>query len=267
MIVVKIGGSRGIDLDAVCADAASLIQAGLSIVLVHGAGTEADDLGEQLGYPAKHVTSPRGYTSRYTDRRTLEVYVMASVGMINTFLCVRLQKLNVNAVGLSGVSGRVMEGARKDAIRIVENGKQRILRDDYTGRVENVNAALLRMLLAEKYTPVIAPLAISFHGDAMNVDGDRASAMIAGALGAEKLIILTNVVGLMRNFPDETSLIATIDRRRIAESIDFAEGRMKKKILGASEALALGVPQVVFADGRVAQPIRTALAGIGTVIA
>jgi acetylglutamate/LysW-gamma-L-alpha-aminoadipate kinase len=267
MIVVKIGGSRGIDLDAVCADAAALIQAGESIVLVHGAGKEADELGEQLGRPARHVTSPQGYTSRYTDRPTLEVYAMASVGKINTFLCERLQKLGVNAIGLSGVSGRLMEGSRKDAIRIVENGRQRILRDDYTGRVEKVNIELLRMLLAEKYTPVIAPLAVSYQGDAMNVDGDRASAMIAGALGAQKLIILTNVAGLMRNFPDESSLITAIDRRRIEDSIAFAEGRMKKKILGASEALALGVPQVVFADGRTPQPIRAALAGKGTVIA
>jgi acetylglutamate/LysW-gamma-L-alpha-aminoadipate kinase len=267
MIVVKIGGSRGIDLDAVCADAAALIQAGESIVMVHGAGKEADELGEQLGRPARHVTSPQGYTSRYTDRPTLEIYVMASVGKINTFLCERLQKLGVNAIGLSGVSGRLMEGSRKDAIRIVENGRLRILRDDYTGRVEKVNAGLLRTLLAEKYTPVIAPLAVSFQGEAMNVDGDRASAMIAGALGAEKLIILTNVAGLMRNFPDESSLIANIDRRRVADSIAFAEGRMKKKILGASEALALGVRQVVFADGRTPQPIRGALAGNGTVIA
>ena len=228
MIVVKIGGSRGINLDAVCADAAALIKEGRQLVLVHGAGKEADELGERLGYPARHVTSPQGYTSRYTDRQTLEIYTMASVGKINTFLVERLQRLGINAVGLSGVSGRVMEGARKDAIRIVENGKQRILRDDYTGRVEKINVALLRMLLDGGYLPVVAPLAVSYQGDAMNVDGDRASAMIAGALGAEQLLILTNVVGLMRNFPDESSLITRIDRHRVEASIEFAEGRMKK---------------------------------------
>ncbi len=282
VIVVKIGGSRGINLDAVCADAASLIKEGKQIVIVHGAGTEADELGERLGYPARHVTSPQGYTSRYTDRQTLEIYTMASVGKINTFLCERLQKLGVNAIGLSGVSGRLMEGTRKDAIRIVENGKQRILRDDYTGRVEKVNAELLRMLMGtpvgehkvgehigspiQLYVPVIAPLAISYQGDALNVDGDRAAAMIAGALGAETLIILTNVVGLMRHFPDESSLISQIDKLKLEATIDFAEGRMKKKILGASEALGLGVQQVVFADGRIEQPIRRALAGKGTVI-
>ncbi|MBI1801192.1 MAG: [LysW]-aminoadipate kinase [Chloroflexi bacterium] len=266
MIVVKIGGSRGIALDHVCADVASLYKEGQSLILVHGAGHEADELGERLGCPARHVTSPQGYTSRYTDRQTLEIYAMAAVGKINTLLVERLQQLGVNAIGLSGVGGRVMEGARKDAIRIVENGRQRILRDDYTGRVEKINAPLLRSLLDGGYLPVIAPLAISYQGEAMNVDGDRAAAMVAGALGAETLIILTNVVGLMRHFPDESSLIPRLDRHRLEASLDFAEGRMKKKVLGASEGLALGVRQVIFADGRVEQPIQKALAGAGTVI-
>ncbi|MBI5304811.1 MAG: [LysW]-aminoadipate kinase [Chloroflexi bacterium] len=266
MVVIKIGGSRGINLDYVCADVAALVQESKQIVVMHGAGNESNVLGEKLGHPAKHVTSPQGFTSRYTDRETLEIYVMAACGKINTFLVERLQKLGVNAIGLSGVDGRLLEGTRKDAIRIVENGKQRILRDDYTGKVEKVNADLLHALLECAYVPVIAPLAISYQGDAINVDGDRASAMIAGALGAEQLIILTNVPGLLRAFPDEASLITHIDKHRVEASIDFAEGRMKKKVLGASEALGLGVKQVIFADGRVEQPIRKALEGKGTVI-
>jgi acetylglutamate/LysW-gamma-L-alpha-aminoadipate kinase len=264
MIVIKIGGSAGINLDYVCADVATLTQEGKQVVIMHGAGKEANALGDKLGHPAKHVASPQGYTSRYTDRETLEIFVMAACGKINTFLVERLQKLGVNAIGLSGVDGRLLEGTRKDAIRIIENGRQRILRDDYTGRVEKVNADLLRALLERGYVPVIAPLAISYQGDAINVDGDRAAAMIAGALGAEQLIILTNVPGLLRNFPDESSLVAHIDKRRVEQSIDFAEGRMKKKVLGASEALGLGVRQVIFADGRVAQPIHRALEGKGT---
>src|SRR5512142_906521 len=223
MLVVKIGGSKGVDLDAVCADVAALTHEGTRVVLMHGAGNEANDLGDKLGHPARHVTSPQGYTSRYTDRATLEIYVMAACGKINTFLVERLQKLGVNAIGLSGVDGRLLEGTRKDAIRIVENGRQRILRDDYTGRVQKVNADLLRTLLSGGYVPVVAPLAISYQGDAINVDGDRAAAMIAGALNAEQLVILSNVPGLLRNFPDEASLIEHIDKHRVEASIDFAE--------------------------------------------
>ncbi len=266
MIVVKIGGASGINLEAVCKDLASLVRSGQKIILVHGAGHEADDLAEKVGHPARHVTSPQGFTSRYTDRQTLEIYAMAAVGKINTFLVEKLQKLGINGVGLSGLSGRVMEGTRKDAIRIVENGRQRILRDDYTGRVEKVNSALLCGLLDQGYMPVVAPLAISYEGDAINVDGDRAAAMIAGAVNATSLVILTNVAGLMERYPDESSLITHIDKHRVEASISFAEGRMKKKVLGASEALGLGVQQVSFADGRVEQPIHYALAGHGTVI-
>src|SRR5512141_3526811 len=98
MLVVKIGGSRGIDLDADCADVAALTQEGKQVVLMHGAGNEANELGDKLGHPARHVTSPQGYTSRYTDRDTLEIFVMAACGKINTFLTERLQKLGVNAI-------------------------------------------------------------------------------------------------------------------------------------------------------------------------
>jgi len=164
------------------------------------------------------------------------------------------------------VDGRLMVAKRKDAIRIVENGRQRMLRDDYTGKIEAVNQPLLCMLLDAGYMPVIAPLAISHEGDAVNVDADRAAAMVAGAVRAGQLIILSNVPGLMRNFPDESTVIPRIDKAEVEQSLDFAEGRMKKKVLGASEALQLGVSQVVFADGRIDAPIQNALAGRGTVI-
>ena len=98
------------------------------------------------------------------------------------------------------------------------------------------------------------------------MDGDRAAAVLAAALNADQLVILSNVPGLLKNFPDESSLIPLIERNQVGEFMDFAEGRMKKKVMGAIEALAEGVKQVVFADARVPQPIQKALAGQGTVI-
>jgi acetylglutamate/LysW-gamma-L-alpha-aminoadipate kinase len=266
MFVVKIGGTTGLDLEAVCADVAAQVQAGERLVIVHGGSGETNAISEQLGHPPRFVTSPSGFTSRYTDRATLEIFAMVTTGKINTLLVEALQRLGVNALGLSGVDGRLMVAQRKEAIRIVENGKQRILRDDYTGKIESVNADLLRLLLDAGYVPVVAPLAISPEGVALNVDADRAAAMVAGAMGAEQLILLTNVPGLLRDFPDEASLIPHIDKARVEESLAFAEGRMKKKVLGASEALALGVGAVVFGDGRVPNPIAHARAGKGTVI-
>ena len=113
---------------------------------------------------------------------------------------------------------------------------------------------------------MVAPLAISPQGEALNVDADRAAAMVAGAVKADQLIILTNVPGLLRKYPDESTLIPQIQRANLDQALELAEGRMKKKVLGASEALDLGVSKVIFADGRVEYPLTNALAGKGTVI-
>ena len=266
LITVKMGGAAGVNLETIAADIAALVQQGQRIVLVHGGSDETNKLSEQLGHPPRFVTSPSGYTSRYTDRQTLEIFAMVTAGKINTLLVEALQKKGVNALGLSGVDGKLMVAKRKEAIRAVENGKVRMLHDDHTGTIQTVNAELLHLLIGAGYTPVIAPMAVSPEGVALNVDADRAAAMVAGALKADSLILLTNVPGLMRNFPDESTLIPRLERAGLEASLSFAEGRMKKKVLGASEALDHGVRQVIFADGRVAEPVQRALAGYGTVI-
>jgi acetylglutamate/LysW-gamma-L-alpha-aminoadipate kinase len=235
-------------------------------LIVHGGSAETNEISEKLGHPARYVTAVSGFTSRYTDRETLEIFAMVTCGKINTLIVERLQRYGLNAFGLSGLDGRVMVARRKDAIRIVENGKQRMLRDDYTGKIEMVNANLLEMLLSAGLIPVVAPLAISPEGEALNVDADRAAAMLAGAVQASKLVILTNVPGLMQKFPDESTLMHHIDKARLEEALAFAQGRMKKKVLGASEALNLGVGVVIFSDGRVEHPVFNALQGQGTVI-
>lgn len=266
MIVVKVGGGAGIDYDALCADIAGLWAAGRRLVLLHGGSHETNLLAERLGHPPRFVTSPSGYTSRYTDRTTLEIFMMAYAGKVNKLIVERLQRLGVNAVGLSGLDGRLLEGQRKAAIRIVEDGKQKILRDDWTGTVERVNGGLLATLLDGGYLPVVAPLASSVAGEALNVDGDRAAAAVAAALGAEALLLLSNVPGLLGAFPDELSLIRRIARAEVEQYLPVAQGRMKKKVLGAAEALAGGVGRVVMGDARSDRPISRALEGQGTVI-
>ena len=267
IIVVKLGGTEGVDFSAICQDAAALISKGQRLVLVHGGSAEANQLGEALGYPARFITSPSGYSSRYTDRRTLEIFAMAVNGKVNTLLVEQLQRLGVNALGLSGLDGRLMNAVRKDSIQSVENGKRKIIRDDYTGKIETINTPLLLTLLEAGYLPVVAPLAVSAAGEALNVDGDRAAAMLAAALKAETLLLLTAVPGLLRNFPDEGTLIRNLTPQKLEEALTFAEGRMKKKVLGAQEALQGGVTRVIIADGRVQNPISAALAGQGTLIA
>jgi [amino group carrier protein]-L-2-aminoadipate 6-kinase len=266
ILVVKLGGTEGVDFSAICQDAATLLEKGQRLVLVHGGSAEANSLGEAVGYPPRFVTSPSGFTSRYTDRQTLEIFAMAVNGKVNTLLVEQLQSLGINALGLSGIDGRLMQAQRKASIRIIENGKKKILRDDYTGKIEQVNASLLNTLLEGGYTPVVAPMALSENGEALNVDADRAAAMIAAALNADTLLLLTAVPGLLKDFPNESSLIKTLSQAQLEGAIDIAQGRMKKKVLGAGEALSGGVGQVIIADGRVEQPISKALQGNGTVI-
>lgn len=264
--VVKLGGTEGVDFSAICNDAAALLKHGNQFVFVHGGSSEANVVGESLGRPPKMITSPSGYTSRYTDRKTLEIFLMAVNGKVNSLLTEQLQILGVNAFGLCGLDGKLMQATRKESVQSVENGKRKIIRDDFTGKIEIVNSELLRMLLNAGYLPVIAPVAVSEKGEALNVDADRAAAMVASAIKAETLILLTAVPGLMKNFPDQSTLIRQLSQSQLTAAAEAAQGRMKKKVLGAEEALKGGVNRVIIADGRIQNPISTALAGNGTVI-
>ncbi|GAB4470431.1 MAG: [LysW]-aminoadipate kinase [Anaerolineales bacterium] len=266
LMVIKLGGTEGVDVQAICHDVVGLLAEGHRLVLVHGGSAEATALGEALGYPPRFISSPSGHTSRYTDRRTLEIFAMAVNGKVNTFLVEQLQALGVNALGLSGLDGRLLLAERKESVISVENGRRRIIRDDFSGKIEQVNAGLLRSLLENGYTPVIAPLALSHQGETLNVDADRAAAIIAAALGAPTLILLTAAPGLLRQFPDANTLIRELKLAQIEQALDAAQGRMKKKVLGAQEALQGGVQRVLIADGRVEFPIRRALQGEGTAI-
>jgi acetylglutamate/LysW-gamma-L-alpha-aminoadipate kinase len=267
LTVVKIGGGEGIDLDAVCEDVAKLATEGHNLVLVHGGSHETNALAKALGHPPQFITSPSGYTSRLTDRRTLEIFEMVYCGRINKAIVEKLQSRGVNAIGLSGIDGRLWSGPRKKAIRAVENGRSRVIRDTFTGRVERVNTVLLARLMSADYLPVLTPPAISDEGDAINVDGDRAAAATAIALNARRLLILSNVPGVLASFPDENSLISEIRGQEIETTArKIARGRMRIKLLAAQEALEGGVARVVLGDARIKSPISRALNGQGTAV-
>ena len=202
-VVLKVGGGASLAHDAVAADVASWWKGGNRLVMVHGGAEFLNDISTKLGAPPEFLTSESGHVSRRTDRRTLEIFEMVYCGSMNKGWVERFQRLNVNAVGLSGLDGRIWEGPRKDAIRVVKNGRRLVVRDDYTGRVEKVNTALLLSLLESGLLPVLTPPAASTEGEAINVDGDRAAALTAAALGAHTLVILSDVPGLLERFPDE----------------------------------------------------------------
>src|SRR6266542_6367374 len=146
--VVKLGGTEGVDFSAICNDVAELLKQGKQLVLIHGGSAEANSLGESLGASPKMITSPSGHTSRYTDKKTLEIFLMAVNGKVNSLLTEQLQILGVNAFGLSGLDGKLMQATRKDSIQSIENGKRKMIRGDYTGKIEMVNGDLLTLLLS-----------------------------------------------------------------------------------------------------------------------
>src|SRR5881397_265339 len=144
--VIKAGGSKGIDRDSV-ADLVADIARSDEIVLVHGASGETDKLAAALGHPQEKVVSPSGHESRRTDRRTLEIFAMAALGIENFHYVEKLQARGIDAIGLSGLSGRLLVAKRKD-VRAVRDGKTILLRDDYTGTVQAVNTPLLSQFLS-----------------------------------------------------------------------------------------------------------------------
>lgn len=265
MLIIKIGGARGIDYDRVLEDLAALLQQGEKIILVHGGKSELEDFATRLGEPPQWVTTASGYTSRRTDRKTMESFIMIYAGKMNKLLVEKLHGLGVNAVGLCGMDGKLVVAKKKNIV-IVEHEKKKVLRDDYTGTIVQVNKELLDLLLTKGFLPVICPPALGEENEALNVDGDRLAARIAEAFHAETVVYLSNVPGLLKDRTDESSLIKHIPKEKVDAFMQFAHDTMKKKVMGAVESLHAGVKRVVFADARIDKPITKALQGAGTVI-
>ncbi|PIN80181.1 acetylglutamate kinase [Candidatus Woesearchaeota archaeon CG10_big_fil_rev_8_21_14_0_10_34_8] len=265
MIIVKVGGAAGINYDNVADDIALLVKKKQKIILVNGGKSELETISTKLGNPPNWVKTASGYTSRRTDKNTIEMFTMVYAGKMNKMIVEKLQQKGVNAVGLSGLDGKLIVAKKKNIV-IIEGEKKKILRDDYTGKIIEVNSKILKILLKEGYTPVICPPAISEENQALNVDGDRLAAAIAESLKADTVIYLSNVPGLLKNKDDEKTLIKEINKKNLNEFMQYAQGTMKKKVMGAMEAVEKGVKQVVFADARAKNPLQNALKGKGTVI-
>ncbi len=268
MIIVKLGGAAGIDPAPLVREVATRSAAGEELVLVHGGSDATDRLSTALGRPPRFVTGPTGRVSRVTDAATLADFTMACA-LRNAELVRDLRAAGVDAVGLRGVDGGVLRARRKRALRYVEGGKTKLLRDDRTGSVTGVDARLLRLLTGDGRVPVLSPPALADDGTAVNVDADRAAAAVATALGAEGLLLLSNVPGLLRDPNDPDDRVDTIDPDdpdALAAAEAAAQGRMRAKLDAAVDAVRSGVARAFLADARTPDPIGAALAGSGTIV-
>jgi len=257
MIIIKIGGSVVDFLHPSAISDIKKVVAQEGVILVHGGGKEVTKVSKQLGKEPKFVVSPSGIKSRYTDKETAEIFTMVMSGKINKTIVRLLQKNGVNALGLSGVDGRVIEAERKKKLIIVnEKGRKQVIDGGYTGKITNVNATLVKSLLEQGLTPVISPIAISEESDFLNVDGDRAAAYVAGKVQADKVLFLTNVDGLLMDDKLVKHLTLT-EAKEIRPKVGFG---MEKKILAATEALDMGVKEALIANGERENPISSAIA-------
>ena len=247
IIVVKIGGDLLADglPNHLSSELESLVKEHC-IVLVHGGGDIVTEISTRLGHKPRFVTSPRGFRSRYTDRETVEIYTMVMAGKINKDIVSDLQGRGIQAVGLSGLDGALVRAKRKKQIIVVnERGRRMLMEGGYTGQVSEINIDLLSLLLDNGYLPVVSSIAMGEEAEPLNVDGDRIAANITVALGADRLILLTDVGGL-------TMGGKTINELRISEAKDIIDKigpGMITKVYAAVEAAERGVEEVVITSG------------------
>jgi [amino group carrier protein]-L-2-aminoadipate 6-kinase len=266
MFVIKIGGGAAIGEAGYTNFADDLATIVEPIVVVHGGNAEFSTLSRRLGMPPRMITSSSGRVTRYTDAATMDLMLMAYCGKVNKRLVATLRAAGVNAVGLSAIDGGIAAGRRKSVLRGTEDGKAKVLRDDHAGTLETIDPALLKLLLQRGYTPVLSPPALGEAGVPINVDGDKLALELAIALRADGLLFFSDTPGLLRDRLNEASLIAEIDASSPESAFAAAAGRMVVKVEAALGAVERGVGRVVFADGRVASPIRAALNGQGTTV-
>ncbi len=265
LLVIKMGGSilkDGASGDLVT-DLKNVVK-DHKVVLVHGGGVEVTEIAKKLGKEQQFIISPEGFRSRYTDKETIDIYTMVMAGKINKQIVLALQSQGIPSVGLSGLDAQILQAERKKRlIAVDERGRKRVLDGGYTGKINQVNTDILHLLLERGYTPIVTPIAVSEEHEPLNVDGDRTAAVIAGALKADKLILLTDVAGLML----KGERIPRIGSSEIKEILSNIGAGMSTKVHAATEALNEGVAEVLVTSGSGIAPISSALKHeTGTVI-
>lgn len=262
MVIVKIGGGEAINLPGIIADLAEINE---PFVIVHGANALRDATAKQLGMEKKTLTSISGYTSVYSDKQAIDVILMTYAGLRNKRIVELCQQNGINAVGLSGIDGKVIQGQRNRGIRVYENGKKLIKRD-FSGKPKAVNDALLRLLLDNGYTPVLCIPILDENNTAINSENDDIVTQLHKSLHANKIFQLIEAPGFLQDPNNPDSLVSSMSADELEIRERQVDGRMKRKILALRKLFESGSTEVVIADGRVEHPVRDALAGKGTII-
>ena len=245
IVVVKYGGNAMINeqlKEQVMEDIVLLWLIGVKIVLVHGGGPEISETMEKFGKKSEFVDG-----LRVTDKETVDIVQMVLAGKINKSLVNFIEAKGGRAIGISGMDGRLIEAEKKDE------------KLGYVGAVTKINIAPVMDLLEKGYIPVISTLGCDRNGNTYNINGDTAAACIAGALSAKRLIMMTDIAGILKDKNDPSTLIPDITVKE-AESLKkdgIISGGMIPKVECCVEAIQKGVEKVIIMDGRVPHAILT----------
>ena len=257
IVVIKYGGNAMINeqlKQQVMEDIVLLWLIGVKVVLVHGGGPEINDLMDTLGKKPQFVEG-----LRVTDKETVDIVQMVLAGKVNKTLVNLLEMKGGNAMGVSGMDGRLIEAEIKDE------------RLGYVGKITNVHITPIVDLLEKGYIPVVSTIGCDRQGNSYNINGDTAAAFIAGALGAQRLIMMTDIDGILRDKDDSSTIIprVTISEIEQLKSDGTISGGMIPKVDCCVEAIHKGVKNVVIMDGRVPHSILMELLtdeGAGTMV-
>ena len=256
-VVIKYGGNAMINEDLkmqVMEDIVLLWLIGVKVVLVHGGGPEINDLMNRLGKKAEFVNG-----LRVTDKETVDIVQMVLAGKVNKTLVNLLEMKGGRAMGISGMDGMLIESKIKDE------------RLGYVGEITNINIQPVTDLLEKGYIPVISTVGCDREGNTYNINGDTAAAHVAGALSAERLIMMTDIAGVLRDKDDPSSLIPeiTVTDAENLKAEGIISGGMIPKVDCCVEAIREGVENVIIMDGRVPHSILMELLtdeGAGTMV-
>ena len=257
VVVVKYGGNAMVSetlKQQVMEDIALLHMCGVKVVLIHGGGPEINAGLKKIGKEPEFVNG-----LRVTDAETADIVQMVLAGKVNKRLVSLLQSKGMHAVGLCGIDDCMIEAAQKDP----ELG--------YVGRITKVNVGLIRTVMEAGYIPVIATLGTDRDGNVYNINADTAASWIAGAMGAERLFMMTDIDGILRDKDDPDSLIPCIDINEAVQLFNegVISGGMIPKIECCIDAVLRGVERVIVMDGRVPHSILLEILtneGAGTMV-
>jgi len=262
MMIVKIGGGATINLPGIVQD---LVGRSEPMIIVHGANALRDEIGNKIGQTVRTITALSGVESVYSDDALIDLMFMSYSGLRNKRLVELCQRHGINALGLTGLDGRLIEGERNGAVRIREGGKTLIVRDN-SGKPRRVNVSLMQLLLENGYTPVITVPICDAEGRAINTDNDDIIALLHRELHATTVLQFIEAPGLLQDKNDPASLISHLSSSELSAWEARVEGRMRRKIIGIRTLFEAGASKVIIADGRRDRPLTDALAGHGSVI-